>query len=121
MKNHFADLHLCPPTENHARESVIKKASEFGYELIAFSLPESTSISEITKLKRISRENNMDFVTRVDLSVRGPKELTKRLSKLRRKFELIAVVCESKQVSRQAAKDHRVDLLNYPHFVHIWG
>jgi ribonuclease P/MRP protein subunit RPP1 len=28
--------------------------------------------------------------------------------------EIIAVVCESKEVARQAAKDHRVDLLNFP-------
>jgi RNase P/RNase MRP subunit p30 len=36
------------------------------------------------------------------------------LRKFRRRFEIIAVVCESKNVARQAAKDRRVDLLNFP-------
>ena len=118
MKRLYSDLHLTPHSENHAHESIIGKASDLGYRLIAISLPESSPMPEINRLKRISKEKNVDFVTRVDLSVRRPKELTKILSKLRRKFELIAVICDSKEVSRQAAKDHRVDLLNYPHFIH---
>jgi ribonuclease P/MRP protein subunit RPP1 len=50
----------------------------------------------------------------VDLKPRTPKELIYNLRKLRRKFEVIAVVCESKNVARQAAKDRRVDLLSFP-------
>ena len=36
------------------------------------------------------------------------------LRKFRRKFEVICIVCDSKEVARQAAKDRRVDLLNFP-------
>jgi ribonuclease P/MRP protein subunit RPP1 len=36
------------------------------------------------------------------------------LRRLRRKFEIVCVVCESKEVARQAAKDRRVDFLNFP-------
>jgi ribonuclease P/MRP protein subunit RPP1 len=50
----------------------------------------------------------------VDLKPRTPDELLKDVRKLRRRFELVAVMCESKAVARQAAKDRRVDLLNFP-------
>ena len=36
------------------------------------------------------------------------------LRKFRRKFEIICIVCDTKEVARQAAKDRRVDLLNFP-------
>ena len=36
------------------------------------------------------------------------------LRKFRRKFEVICIICDSKEVARQAAKDRRVDLINFP-------
>jgi RNase P/RNase MRP subunit p30 len=56
----------------------------------------------------------MDFASRVDLRPHTPEELISFLRKLRRRFEIVAVMCESKGVARQAAKDRRVDLLNFP-------
>jgi ribonuclease P/MRP protein subunit RPP1 len=53
------------------------------------------------------------MVSRVDLKPRTPKELIYDLRKARRKFEIIAVMCETKSIARQAAKDRRVDLLNF--------
>jgi RNase P/RNase MRP subunit p30 len=50
----------------------------------------------------------------VDLRPRSPNELLRQLRRLRRKFEVVCVMCESKAVARQAAKDRRVDLLNFP-------
>ena len=41
-------------------------------------------------------------------------DLTKSLSRIRRKYVIIAVECHSKNVARQAAKDNRVDILNFP-------
>ena len=38
----------------------------------------------------------------------------RQLRRLRRKFEVVCVYCENKEVARQAAKDRRVDLLNFP-------
>jgi len=60
------------------------------------------------------KEAKIDFVSRVDLKPKTSRELLKDLRRLRRKVEIIAVTCESKQVARQAAKDHRVDILNFP-------
>jgi RNase P/RNase MRP subunit p30 len=41
-------------------------------------------------------------------------QLKHDLRRLRRKYEILAVFCENKNVARQAAKDRRVDVLNFP-------
>lgn len=115
MKRAYADLHLLPnPKDLEKVSRIVNKASELGYKVIAISLPQNFKQEEIQKLKDLCTESGIDFVSRVDLKPRSPKELIRDLRKLRRKFELIAVLCESKSVARQAAKDRRVDLLNFP-------
>ena len=69
---------------------------------------------ETRKLRSISKELKIDIASRVDLRPRTAKELTQKLRRLRRRVEIISVYCESKTVARQAAKDRRVDLLNFP-------
>jgi RNase P/RNase MRP subunit p30 len=114
MKRKYADLHLCPDLGNDEQVTrMIKKASELGYQLIAIPLPQNFPEEKIRKLQNIHQENKMDFASRVDLKPRTSNELIRSLRRLRRRFEVIAVVCESKQVARQAAKDRRVDLLNF--------
>ncbi|PVX27757.1 MAG: hypothetical protein CW716_00705 [Candidatus Bathyarchaeum sp.] len=44
---------------------------------------------------------------------RNSNELLQSLRRYRRKFEVIAVRCDTKDVARQAAKDRRVDLLQF--------
>lgn len=115
MKRKYADLHLCPDVGNDEQVTrMIKKTSELGYQLIAIPLPQNFPEEKIRKLQKICQENKIDFASRLDLRPKTSKELIKSLRKLRRRFEIIAVMCESKQVARQAAKDHRVDLLNFP-------
>jgi len=115
MKRKYADLHLCPDLGNDEQVTrMIRKGSELGYELIAIPLPQFFPEEKIRKLQNICQENKIDFASRVDLKPRTPNELIRSLRKLRRGFEIIGVMCESKQVARQAAKDRRVDLLNFP-------
>jgi RNase P/RNase MRP subunit p30 len=115
MKRIYADLHLCPnPRDLEQVSSMISKASTLGYRLIAITFPSNVKEEEIERIRNISRESKIDLASRVDLKPRTPKELIYNLRKLRRKFEIIAVICESKTVARQAAKDRRVDLLNFP-------
>ncbi len=115
MKRKYADLHLCPDLGNDEQVTrMIRKASQLGYGLMAIRLPPNFSEEKIRKLQNIYQENKIDFASRVDLKPKTSKELIKSLRKLRRRFEIIAVMCESKQVARQAAKDRRVDLLNFP-------
>lgn len=115
MKRKYADLHLCPDVGNDEQVTrMIRKASELGYQLIAIPLPQNFPEEKIRKLQKICQENKIDFASRLDLKPKTSKELIKSLRKLRRRFEIIAVMFESKQVARQAAKDRRVDLLNFP-------
>lgn len=115
MKRKFADLHLCPDLENDEQVArMIRKVSELGYQLIAIPLPQNFPEEKIRKLQNICRENKIEFASRVDLKPRTSNELIRSLRRLRRRFEVITVMCESKQVARQAAKDRRVDLLNFP-------
>ncbi|MCD6445559.1 hypothetical protein J7L49_02085 [Candidatus Bathyarchaeota archaeon] len=115
MKRLFADLHLFPNFKNFEQiKRLIEKASEFGYRLIGIPLPQSYPKERIEKLRGFCRELGIDFTSRLDLKPLTTKELLKSLRKFRRKFELIAVLCTSKNIARQAAKDHRVDLLNFP-------
>jgi len=112
MKRIYADLHLCPNLENVT--CIISKASTLGYRLIAATFPYRFTEEEIQGIRRICEEAKIDLASRVDLKPKTPKELINNLRKLRRRFEIIAVICESKNVARQAAKDRRVDLLNFP-------
>jgi len=115
MKRLYADLHLCPNViDKKQTAQIVAKASSLGYRLIAISLSLKTEDEEIRELQSICKTVGVDFTSRIDLRPRTPDELLKSLRRFRRKFEVIAVVCESKNVARQAAKDRRVDLLNFP-------
>jgi RNase P/RNase MRP subunit p30 len=94
--------------------SMVQKAVKLGYDLIGLTFPQETSEDKIKGLRRMCKEIGIDMASRVDLKPRTPAELTSSLRKQRRRFEILAVMCESKNVARQAAKDHRVDLLSFP-------
>jgi len=115
MKRAFADLHLRVNLKDPATASrIINKAATLGYRLIAVPLSPETREDETVKLQRICSEAKIDLASRIDLRPRTHIELTHQLRRLRRKFEVICVTCENKEVARQAAKDHRVDFLNFP-------
>lgn len=117
MKRVYADLHLRPDLKNNEQVTrMIRKASQLGYHLIAIPVPQNFPEEKIRKLQNICKENKVDFASRVDLKPKTSKELIKNLRNLRRRFEITAVMCESKHVARQAAKDRRVDLLNFPSY-----
>jgi len=115
MKRIFADLHLRPNLRNEMQTvSMIRKAANLGYRLIAIPIPLILTEDKVRWLQDLCRESCIDFVSRIDLKPKTSRELITSLRKLRRRFEIIAVLCETKQVARQAAKDRRVDLLNFP-------
>lgn len=115
MRKIYADLHLCPNINDlHRVSQMVSKVSKLGYSLTAVSLPHNIKEEEIIQLQKIAKEANIDLASRVDLTPKTLKELIYTLRKLRRKFEIISVICKSKNVARQAAKDRRVDILNFP-------
>lgn len=110
----FADLHLCPSIEDPDQvERMIGKSAELGYRMIAISLPPNITQTEISRLRKICSNAKLDLVTRVDLAPKTSKELLRYLRRFRRSFEIISVMCDTKSVARQAAKDRRVDLLTF--------
>ncbi|MEM2099197.1 MAG: RNase P subunit p30 family protein [Candidatus Bathyarchaeia archaeon] len=113
MKRAFADLHLNLKNAFDV-PLLIRKAAALGYKLIAAPLAPQTIENEAQLLQAMCRDVKIDFASRVDIKPKNPNDLTRQLQKLRRKVEIICVICENKEVARQAAKDHRVDLLNFP-------
>ncbi len=110
----FADLHLRVPLKDQTKtENMIKKASELGYKLVGIPNSPEANKEQISQLKRICNKAKLDLATRVNFSPRNPNELLHNLRRFRRKFEIIAVRCQTKDVARQAAKDRRVDLLQF--------
>jgi len=115
MKRVFADLHLrLNMKDRSATLRMVNKAAKLGYRLIAMPLAPETRTEEITKLREACNESGIEFATRIDLRPRTQNELMRQLRWLRRRFEVVCVACENKAVARQAAKDRRVDLLNFP-------
>lgn len=114
MKRAFADLHLRVNVKDATSASrIINKAATLGYSLIATPFPPETRKDETLKLRSICSQAKIGIATRIDIKPRTQNELTHQLRRLRRKFEIICILCETKEVARQAAKDHRVDLLNF--------
>jgi len=110
----FSDLHLCVPLGDLAQtKSMVVKSSELGYSQIGVPLPLNTRQDAVERLRQICEELSVDFVTRVDLAPKNSNELLSNLRLFRRRFEVVSVICNSKPLARQAAKDRRVDLLSF--------
>jgi RNase P/RNase MRP subunit p30 len=115
MRRLYSDLHLRPNTrDSEQTRNMICKAAKLGYRLVAITLQPNCSEEETRKIETACDAAGMDFAKRVDLRPNTPNELVRDLRKLRRRFEVVCAICQSKNVSRQAAKDRRVDLLNFP-------
>ena len=111
----FSDLHLCVPLKDPERtRHMVEKSSELGYSQIGVPFPAGIKQDATNQVRRISEDFGIDLVTRLDLSPRSPGELLSDLRQFRRSFEIVSVLCGSKPVARQAAKDRRVDLLCFP-------
>jgi RNase P/RNase MRP subunit p30 len=114
VKRVFADLHLRLNVKDAgATLRMVSKAAALGYSMVGVPLAPETRADEVERLRAVCREVGVDFVSRVDLRPRSHADLTRQLRRLRRKFEVVCVSCESKEVARQAAKDRRVDLLSF--------
>ncbi len=102
----FADLRVRKPADPAEFERMILTAKELGYR----------HLGVVFNGDRVTDENSlgMDVISRVELSPTSPGDLLSSLRRVRDRFEVVAVDCSSKAVARQAAKDHRVDILMFP-------
>jgi len=110
----FSDLHLrVPLNDMDQTRRMIARSSELGYSQIGVPLSFGVKQDTIDQLRQTSEEFGVDFVTRLDLAPKSVNELLGSLRRFRRKFEVVSVLCGSKPLARQAAKDRRVDLLSF--------
>jgi RNase P/RNase MRP subunit p30 len=116
MKRSFVDLHLkINPNDLQTLQSAIQMAAKFGYRYLSVPFSFEPSTEDIENLKNTCKDVGVEPVLRLDLYPRNENDLMNSLRRLRRKFDIICVLCDDKDISRQAAKDRRVDLLNFPH------
>jgi RNase P/RNase MRP subunit p30 len=116
MKRFFVDLHLKFSQKDPNFLQAMQRAADFGYRYVSVSFSSEPSREEIENLKVACNGVGVEPVLRVDLCPRNENDLMNNLRRVRRKFDVVCVFCDSKVISRQAAKDHRVDLLNFPNF-----
>lgn len=110
----FTDLHFRVPLNDMLQtEKMLQQAAELGYRVVGIPVPVNVTKQLVNNLKQMCSNANIDFVSRINLSPRNSNSLLKDLRKYRRKFEIIAVRCNTKDVARQAAKDRRVDLIQF--------
>ena len=115
MKRVFGDLHLRLDVKDRAEMvRVMRRLAALGYGLVGVPLAAETRGEEVERLREVCGGVGLDFVSRVDLRPRNSGELVRLLRRVRRRFEVVCVLCESKMVARQAARDRRVDLLSFP-------
>jgi ribonuclease P/MRP protein subunit RPP1 len=115
MNRCFADLHLrLNPNEPQAAQQIIERAAKFGYGQISIPFTTQLDDAQIDSLKTICTAAGLDFVVRADFKPRNQEDLMRFLRKFRRKAEVICIICDDKEIARSAAKDHRVDLINFP-------
>jgi ribonuclease P/MRP protein subunit RPP1 len=114
MKRVFCDLHLrANPKDMRATQQLIIKAARFGFQMISVPFTNKLNESDLAQLKAAASQSGVDFVSRADYHPTTENDLTHFLRKFRRQFEIICISCDNKEVARQAAKDRRVDLLNF--------
>lgn len=113
MKRRFADLHLRPPMDQIDKiRRLIEKSAELGYGMVGVTFPADAKREHIEQVREACMDLGLDLVTRVDLTPKNGEELLRFLKKIRGKFEVVAVNCQTKEVYIQAAKDRRVDLIS---------
>ncbi len=112
MNRIYSDLHVRGNTNDTQR--LIGKAANLGYSQVAVPFSAPPTDAELSVIKNYAQANSIDFVTRADFKPRTQEDLTRFLRKYRRQFEVICILSDNKDVARQAAKDHRVDILNFP-------
>ncbi|MEM2401268.1 MAG: RNase P subunit p30 family protein [Candidatus Bathyarchaeia archaeon] len=112
MRRTYIDLHLCPSIDQTERvKALLEKSAEMGYSAVGIAFPAEVEEKHIDETKKICCGLGLDLVTRADLAPKSARDLLATLKKVRKKFEVIAVYCNSREVAIQAAKDRRVDLL----------
>jgi len=107
----FIDLHLRPRSREEL-ELMLGKALWLGYRGVAVAGDQPQGNLEVPE--------GLDVISRVDLKPRTAGALKASLRRVRTLYVVVAVECHSKAVARQAARDHRVDVVYFPPGSGLW-
>jgi len=106
----FIDLYVKPPPETDGLREMLELAAKLGFKGLGMVADKAL----LDSARGMAPDQGLELVSRADLRPKSPRDLTASLGRLRGRFEVIAVDCQSKAVARQAAKDNRVDILRFP-------
>ena len=107
----FIDLHLRPRSRGEM-EAMLGKALWLGYRGVAVAGDQPKG--------NLEAPEGLDVISRIDLKPKTAGALKASLRRVRRLYEVVAVECRSKAVARQAARDHRVDVVYFPPDSGLW-
>ncbi len=107
----FIDLHLRPRSREEL-ELMLGKALWLGYRGVAVAGDQPKG--------NLEAPEGLDIVSRIDLKPRTAGALKASLRRVRTLYVVVAVECRSKAVARQAARDHRVDVVYFPPGSGLW-
>nr|MDO8043554.1 RNase P subunit p30 family protein [Candidatus Baldrarchaeota archaeon] len=111
----YVDMHVSSSifhSENQI-DKILHIISELGYAIICISFNKGFN-NFFEKIKRKSEDFGLEVYRRMDLLPKNVQELKAKLRQIRRKFEIISVRCIDKKICVAAARDRRVDTLNFP-------
>lgn len=94
-------------------DKILHIISELGYTAICISFKKDFN-NVFEKIRQKAEVLDLEIYRRIDLSPKNVEELKVKLRKVRRKFEIISVKCIDKKICTAAARDRRVDVLNFP-------
>lgn len=94
-------------------DEILHVISELGYKVICISFNKDFS-DFFGKIKQKSEDYDIEVYRRIDLLPKNAQELKTKLRQTRRKFEIVSVRCVNKKICVAAARDRRVDILNFP-------
>ena len=114
-KKCFVDLHVFSNLSigSSSVDEIAQMAVELGYSSIGLADFNMNNLRFASSLKEKFSSYGLDLITRVDLHAGSLGELKRLLRFFRRKVEVISVFCDDLQIARLAARDRRVDLLNF--------
>ena len=111
----FVDLQVKYPSTTFKAEELASNLRRLGFKIVGLTFTSPPQKAENLKdVKEIFNRFKVETAFRLNLKPGNPRELLSQLTANRRRFEVVSVICENRQVARQAAKDHRVDTLVFP-------
>jgi len=115
VKRKFIDLHVKSTLSvgKSSPSQIAKMASYLGYKAVGLADFNTSNLNLLNDIKELFKSYNIDLISRVDLEVESPRKLKSILRRIRRKVEVISVYCKNLSIARLAARDRRVDILNF--------